>query len=124
MDGRPLRGAVSAGPGAARGIGRAIARKLAAGGADIAVNYYNSHDEAEALCAELRAMGRRAAPIQGSVGVPESVDEIFGELGKHFDRIDIVVSNAASGVLKPVLEMGVKHWRWCLETNALARSEE
>ena len=108
----PLAGQVALVTGAARGIGRAIARKLAEGGADVAVNYYNSHDEAEALCAEIRSMGRRAAAIQGSVGVPESVAEIFAEFAKHFDRVDIVVSNAASGVLKPVLEMGLKHWRW------------
>ena len=116
----PLDGKVALVTGAARGIGRAIERKLAEGGADVAVNYYNSHDEAEALCAEIRALGRRAAAIQGSVGVPDSVDEIFTEFRKHFDRVDIVVSNAASGVLKPVLDMGLKHWRWCLETNALA----
>src|SRR4029079_14937263 len=64
--------------------------------------------------------GRRAVAIQGSVGVPDSVDEVFAEFRKHFDRVDIVVSNAASGVLKPVLEMGLKHFRWCMETNALA----
>jgi len=116
----PLAGKVALVTGAARGIGRAIARKLAEGGADVAVNYYNSHDEAEALCAEIRALGRRAVAIQGSVGVPDSVDEIFAEFGKHFDRIDIVVSNAASGVLKPVMDMGLKHFRWCMETNALA----
>jgi enoyl-[acyl-carrier protein] reductase III len=45
---------------------------------------------------------------------------MFAELGKHFDHVDIVVSNAASGVLKPAMEMTLKHWRWCLETNALA----
>jgi enoyl-[acyl-carrier protein] reductase III len=116
----PLAGQVALVTGAARGIGRAIARKLAQGGADVAVNYYNSHDEAETLAGEIRALGRRAVAIQGSVGVPESVDEIFAEYRKHFDALDIVVSNAASGVLKPVLEMGLKHWRWCLETNALA----
>ena len=116
----PLAGQVALVTGAARGIGRAIARKLAEGGADVAVNYYNSHDEAEALAGEIRALGRRAVASQGSVGVPESVDEIFVEYRKHFDALDIVVSNAASGVLKPVLEMGLKHWRWCLETNALA----
>src|SRR5205823_10768560 len=109
----PLAGQVALVTGAARGIGRAIARKLAEGGADVAVNYYNSHDEAETLCAEIRSMGRHATAIQGSVGVPESVDEIFTELGKHFDKLDIVVSNAASGVLKPVMDMGLKHWRWC-----------
>lgn len=106
--------------GAARGIGRAIALKLAAAGCDIAANYYNSADEAEALCAEIRAMGRRAVALQASVGIPASVDELFAELRKHFDRVDIVVSNAASGVLKPTTEMTLKHWRWCMETNALA----
>jgi enoyl-[acyl-carrier protein] reductase III len=106
--------------GAARGIGRAVALKLASEGCDIAANYYNSADEAEALCAEVRALGRRAIAIQGSVGIPDSVDEIFAEFRKHYDRLDIIVSNAASGVLKPTLEMGLKHWRWCMETNALA----
>jgi len=117
---RALDGQVALVTGAARGIGRAIAHKLAAEGADVVVNYYNSHDEAEALCAEVRTLGRRACAIQGSVGVPDSVDEMFEALRQNFDRIDIVVSNAASGVLKPVMEMGLKHWRWCVETNALA----
>ncbi len=116
----PLAGKVALVTGAARGIGRAIARKLGSAGCDVVVNYYNSFDEAEALCAELRGQGRRAYPVQGSVGVPDSVDEIFAEIAKHFDRIDIVVSNAASGVLKPAMDMTLKHWRWCLETNAFA----
>src|SRR5207248_10304103 len=89
-------------------------------GADLAVNYYDSHDEAESLCVELRAMGRAAHAVQGSVGIPESVDDMFSELGKYFDRLDIVISNAASGVLKPAMAMSLKHWRWCLETNAFA----
>jgi enoyl-[acyl-carrier protein] reductase III len=115
-----LAGKVALVTGASRGIGRAIAQKLASAGCDIAANYYNSADEAEALCAEIRGMGRRAYVIQGSVGIPESVDEMFVELSRHFEHLDIVVSNAASGVLKPALEMTLKHWRWCLETNALA----
>ena len=115
-----LAGKVALVTGGARGIGRAVAAKLAAAGCDVAVNYYNSADAAEALCAEIRALGRRAVAIQGSVGIPDSVDEMFDELRKHFERLDIVVSNAASGVLKPTVEMTLKHWRWCLETNALA----
>jgi len=115
-----LTGKVALVTGAARGIGRAIARKLGSAGCDVAVNYYNSADEAETLCAEIRAQGQKAVAIQGSVGIPDSVDEIFAELGKHFDRLDILVSNAASGVLKPTVEMTLKHWRWCMETNALA----
>src|SRR5580765_7141350 len=115
-----LAGKVALVTGAARGIGRATALKLAHAGCDIAANYYNSADQAEALCAEIRALGRRAVAIPGSVGIPDSVDEIFAAFGKHFDRLDILVSNAASGVLKPTVEMTLKHWRWCLETNALA----
>jgi enoyl-[acyl-carrier protein] reductase III len=116
----PLIGKVALVTGAARGIGRAIARRLAAAGCDVAINYYNSHDEAELLAADIRALGRRACVIKASVGIPESVKELFATLGKEFGRIDIVVSNAASGVLKPALEMSLKHWRWCMETNALA----
>jgi enoyl-[acyl-carrier protein] reductase III len=115
-----LAGRVALVTGAARGIGRAVALKLASAGCDVVANYYNSHDEAEAVCAEVRGMGRRAVAIKASVGLPESVDELFVELSKHFDRVDIVVSNAASGVLRPTLEMTLKHWRWCMETNAFA----
>jgi enoyl-[acyl-carrier protein] reductase III len=115
-----LAGKVALVTGGARGMGRAIASKLAAAGCDVAVNYYNSADEAEALCVELRALGRRAVALQGSVAIPDSVDEIFSGFRAHFDRLDILVSNAASGVLKPTTEMTLKHWRWCLETNALA----
>jgi enoyl-[acyl-carrier protein] reductase III len=115
-----LVGKVALVTGAARGIGRAIASKLAAEGCDVAVNYYNSADDADALVRELAALGQRAVAIQGSVGIPDSVDEMFAEFRRHFDRLDIVVSNAASGVLKPTVEMTLKHWRWCLETNALA----
>ena len=115
-----LAGKVALVTGGARGIGKAIAVKLGSAGCDVAVNYYNSADEAEALCAVLRGHGRRAFAIQGSVGIPDSVDELFTEFRRHFDRLDILVSNAASGVLKPAVEMTLKHWRWCLETNALA----
>jgi enoyl-[acyl-carrier protein] reductase III len=116
----PLAGKTALVTGAARGIGRAVARKLAHSGCDVVVNYYNSSEEAEALCNEFRALGRKAVALKASVGLPDSVDEMFGELTKHFDRLDIVVSNAASGVLKPAMDMTLKHWRWCMETNAFA----
>ena len=116
----PLAGRTALVTGAARGIGRAIARKLAHAGSDVIVNYYNSSDEAEALCAEFRALGRRAVALKASVGLPDSVDEMFAEIPKHFSHLDIVVSNAASGVLKPAMDMTLKHWRWCMETNAFA----
>jgi enoyl-[acyl-carrier protein] reductase III len=116
----PLAGRVALVTGGARGIGRAAAQKLARAGADVIVNYYNSHDEAQALCAEIDALGRRTLAVQGSVADASSVDDMFAAIRERFDRVDIVVSNAASGVLKPAMEMTLKHWRWCMETNAFA----
>ena len=116
----PLRDKVAFVTGGARGIGRACARKLAAAGCDVAVNYYNSHDEAEALCAELSGLGRKAIALQGSAGDPASVAEMFAAFAGTFGRLDFVISNAASGVLKPAMEMKLKHFRWCMETNAFA----
>jgi enoyl-[acyl-carrier protein] reductase III len=106
--------------GGARGIGAAICRRLAAAGCDVAILYYSSHAAADALSAELRGTGRRAVALQANVAEPESVaraaERALGELGS----VDIAVSNAASGVLRPARALTLKHWRWCLETNALA----
>ena len=106
--------------GGTRGIGRAIALKLAGAGCDVAIVYHNSHDEAETVCAAVRQLGRRALAMQADVSDAASVAEAFAEFRREFDRVDIVISNAAIGVLRPALEMNVKHWRRCVETNALA----
>jgi enoyl-[acyl-carrier protein] reductase III len=65
-------------------------------------------------------LGRNAHAVQADVSDPESIAEAFQSLRGEFSRFDIVVSNAAIGVLKPALELTLKHWRRCLETNALA----
>lgn len=106
--------------GGARGIGKATALKLARAGADIAVVYYNSVDEAEALVQEIQQLGRKAHCVQANVADHQSVKDLFGQFREHFTHLDFLISNAASGVLKPALKMSTKHWRWCLETNALA----
>jgi enoyl-[acyl-carrier protein] reductase III len=117
---QPLCGKVALVTGGARGIGRAIALKLASAGCDVAINYYSSHQDASALCHEIAKMGRRSIAIQGSVADPDSVKEIFQTFRESFEHLDVLVSNAASGVLKPTMAMNRKHWRWCMETNALA----
>ncbi len=106
--------------GGSRGIGRATAIKLASAGCDVAVLYHTSQDEAEAVCSEIKALGRRALAIQADVSEPESVQEAFAAFRDQFQHVDILVSNAAIGVLRPALELTLKHWRRCMETNALA----
>jgi enoyl-[acyl-carrier protein] reductase III len=116
----PLAGKIAFITGGARGIGRATALKLARAGCDVAIAYHNSHEEAESVCAAIRGFGRKAMAVQADVSDPTSVAEAFAEFRKQFDRVDFVVSNAAIGVLKPALELTLKHWRRCMETNALA----
>lgn len=106
--------------GGARGIGRATALKLAQAGCDIAIVYYNSSDAATALVAEIQDLGQKAYAFQGNVADESSVKEVQDAFKAHFSRLDFLISNAASGVLKPAMQMTAKHWRWCLETNALA----
>jgi enoyl-[acyl-carrier protein] reductase III len=115
-----LAGKIAFVTGGSRGIGKAIALKLAQAGCDVAIAYHNSHEEAEAVCKAIRDGGRRALAVQADVSDPESVAEAFAEFRKQFDHVDIVISNAAIGVLKPAMQLTLKHWRRCLETNALA----
>lgn len=117
---KSIAGKVAFITGGSRGIGRATALKLAAEGCDVAIVYHNSHEEAQGVCDQVRQQGRRAMAIQADVSDPTSLTEAFGEFRKEFDRVDIVVSNAAIGVLKPAMELTLKHWRRCMETNALA----
>jgi enoyl-[acyl-carrier protein] reductase III len=116
----PLAGKIALITGGSRGIGRAIALKLAEAGCDVAIVYHNSHAEAETACRSMRDMGRTALAIQADVGDPLSVAEAATAFRATFERVDFLVSNAAIGVLRPALELTLKHWRRCLETNALA----
>ncbi len=123
MSEKVLKGKVALVTGGARGIGRATALKLASHGCDIAIAYYNSSDKAAELADDITALGVKAITIQVNVADSASIKEMVQGFSNHFDKLDIFVSNAASGVLKPNMKMTTKHWRWCLETNALALNE-
>jgi enoyl-[acyl-carrier protein] reductase III len=106
--------------GGAKGIGKATALKLAQAGCDVAIVYFNSSDEAAHVVEAIQQLGRRAIALQANVSDQQSVREMLVQFREHFQQINFLVSNAASGVLKPALKMSTKHWRWCMETNALA----
>lgn len=117
---RSLEGKNALVTGGTRGIGRATALKLAHAGCNVAVIYYNSHDEAAVLCEEIAKLGGKSLAIQADVGNPDSLKGAFIELQEGFVSLEIVVSNAATGVLRPALELTLKHFRKIMETNALA----
>jgi enoyl-[acyl-carrier protein] reductase III len=113
-----VQGKIALVTGGGRGIGRAIVLELARLGADVIVNYLRNADAAEQTAAEARTLGVRAAALRGHVGEPERVEALFAEVREQFGALDILVNNAASGVIRPVLELEPRHWDWTLDINA------
>jgi enoyl-[acyl-carrier protein] reductase III len=102
--------------GGSRGIGRAIALRLARDGAErVAIGYFRSDSAAEATSAELRALGAEPVLVRGNI-TSERVLEEVAALGP----LDVLVHNAATGVVRPALETEDKHWDWTLNANARA----
>ena len=83
--------------GAARGIGAAIALKLAEDGADIAITYEKSAEKAEALAAEIRALGRKAIAIRADAASPTAVKAAVEQTVAELGGLDILVNNAGVG---------------------------
>jgi 3-oxoacyl-[acyl-carrier protein] reductase len=80
--------------GASRGIGAAIARRLAADGFTVVVNYAGGADEAEALVAEIERAGGRAVAAQADVADPAAVARLFDGAEAAFGGVDVLVNNA------------------------------
>ncbi|MCI5567010.1 MAG: 3-oxoacyl-[acyl-carrier-protein] reductase [Veillonellaceae bacterium] len=112
-----LEGKTALVTGASRGIGRAIALRLAAEGADVAVNFAGSSAKAEEVKEAIIKMGRKAVAIQADVKDVSSVASMVEEVKKTFGRIDILVNNA--GVTRDGLLMRMKDedWETVIDTN-------
>jgi enoyl-[acyl-carrier protein] reductase III len=103
--------------GGSRGIGREIALRFADLGATrVAISYLRNDTAAEETAGQIRERGAEAILLRGNVGDPEKATAFVEEL----ETIDVLVSNAATGVIRPALELEERHWDWTLNANARA----
>lgn len=110
MNDQPLTGRVALVTGAARRTGRAISRALARAGADVAVHYQHSEDEARELAAEIAALGRRALPVQADLRDAEATERMVAVAVEALGGLDILVNNASGLVWKRLEELSVTEW--------------
>jgi 3-oxoacyl-[acyl-carrier protein] reductase len=89
-----LTGKVAVVTGASKGIGAEIARRLAAEGAAVVVNYASSRDGADKVVADVVGAGGKAVAVQGDVATETDVARIFAEANSAFGKVDILVNNA------------------------------
>jgi NAD(P)-dependent dehydrogenase (short-subunit alcohol dehydrogenase family) len=117
MPGKPLEGQVGLVTGGAKRIGRSIALRLAADGADIAVNYLSSKAEADELVAEIERLGPRGLAVQGDVARKADVQRIFSAISDKFDRLDILVNNAGIFFEAKFEDLTEEQWDRILNAN-------
>lgn len=101
----PLHGQVAVVTGASRGIGRAIAERLARDGATVVVNYATSAVEAATVVAEIENQGGKALAIQADIARLENIRRLFHETFERLHRLDILVANAGYSEFKPLTEI-------------------
>ena len=112
-----LNGKVALITGATRGIGRAIALKFAAEGADVAFTYRSQHEAAKTLVAELEGLGVRAAGFASDAASFENAHEVVSQVHSTFGRIDILVNNAGITRDGLMMRMSEEQWDAVVDTN-------
>ncbi|GAA3525758.1 acetoin reductase [Amycolatopsis ultiminotia] len=104
--------------GAARGIGKAIALRLAADGHDVAVNDIAANrDEVEAVAQEIRAAGRRSAALIADVSDEDAVNGLVAETANALGSLDVMIANAGIAQVRPLLEVSVADWDRMMAVN-------
>ena len=103
--------------GAARGIGRAIAKLFASEGADVAINYQSSEADALSLADELAKAGRKTLLLKGNVGERATWNSMMEKIKQSWGRLDILVNNAGITRDKTLRKMTDEDWLSVLNTN-------
>jgi enoyl-[acyl-carrier protein] reductase III len=113
-----LSGKIALVTGGSRGIGKSIASELGRRGATVIINYLKNHEAAKTTVEELKLQGIKTTRIKAHVGEESAIDSLVSKIEKQFGQLDILVNNAASGVMRPTTELSVKHWDWTMNINA------
>jgi 3-oxoacyl-[acyl-carrier protein] reductase len=103
--------------GASRGIGRAVAKRLAKDGFDVVVNYANNAKEADTAVTEIQSSGGRAMAIRADVGNAADVENLFAEALKAFGSVDVVVNNSGIMPLSPIGKADAGAFDKVIQTN-------
>jgi 3-oxoacyl-[acyl-carrier protein] reductase len=103
--------------GSSRGIGRAIAERLAAGGAAVVINYVENEQRAAEVVKGIRARGGKAVAIRADLSKLSEIRRLFDDAEQVFGKPDIVVANAATVVIKPLVESTEEDYDRVFDTN-------
>jgi enoyl-[acyl-carrier protein] reductase III len=106
--------------GGSRGIGHRTAVALAKAGADVAITYLNSRRNAEEVGEEIIGLGRRVLAIRADLAEAEDVNNAIDAIREGLGRLDIVVSNAAGGGFRPLMEVSEENFDYALHLNVRA----
>jgi enoyl-[acyl-carrier protein] reductase III len=117
---RDLDGRVALITGGGRGIGRAISLNLARRGANIVICYLRKREAAEETCRAIEAEAVKATAIRANVGDEAQLDALFDEIEETYGTLDILVSNAATGVIRDLQGLDSRAWEWTMDANARA----
>ena len=119
-DAESLHGQVALVTGSAKRLGRAVALRLAEGGADVVIHYRSSKAEAQSAVAEIEKFGRRAVAIAADLGKVADIKRLFDEAAKHFGRLDILVNSAANFLPASMVSTTEEIWDASLDANLRA----
>src|SRR5579885_2802994 len=112
-----LSGKVAVVTGASKGIGAAIAKKLASEGANVVVNYSSSKAAAEKVVSEIEKAGGVAVAIHADLSKPEAAKQLAAETKKRFGKVDILVNNAGVYEFRPLEVIDEQHVRKIYDLN-------